>query len=175
VLQVQRLGDGQPYALKASAGVLPFIQYSCTHGQALHTTCSPQHRRVQQQQWLTARCLAGQGAKPSRSEAPFRTGSLFCRGPNTSSTSAALMSAAIMSCHQQLVHLNMQVREAARLRHPHPGQNPHTRPRIPQEMDVRSMTQAEREDSVNEIRLMASVDHPNVIGYNEAFLDGNKL
>jgi NIMA (never in mitosis gene a)-related kinase len=44
-----------------------------------------------------------------------------------------------------------------------------------QEMDVRSMSQAEREDSVNEIRLMASVDHPNVIAYNEAFLDGNKL
>ncbi len=44
-----------------------------------------------------------------------------------------------------------------------------------QEMDVRSMSQAEREDSVNEIRLLASVSHPNVIGYNEAFLDGNRL
>ncbi|KAF5837626.1 kinase-like domain-containing protein [Dunaliella salina] len=43
------------------------------------------------------------------------------------------------------------------------------------EMDVRSMSQAEREDSVNEIRLMASVAHPNVLAYNEAFLDGNKL
>ncbi|PNH12872.1 Serine/threonine-protein kinase Nek1 [Tetrabaena socialis] len=43
------------------------------------------------------------------------------------------------------------------------------------EMDVRSMSQAEREDSANEIRLLASVSHPNVISYNEAFLDGNRL
>lgn len=43
------------------------------------------------------------------------------------------------------------------------------------EMDVRSMSQAEREDSVNEVRLLASVSHPNVIAYNEAFLDGNRL
>ncbi|KXZ44006.1 hypothetical protein GPECTOR_75g730 [Gonium pectorale] len=43
------------------------------------------------------------------------------------------------------------------------------------EMDVRSMSQAEREDSINEIRLLASVNHPNVISYNEAFLDGNRL
>ncbi|GLI64257.1 hypothetical protein VaNZ11_007459 [Volvox africanus] len=43
------------------------------------------------------------------------------------------------------------------------------------EMDVRSMSQAEREDSINEIRLLASVSHPNVISYNEAFLDGNRL
>eukprot|EP00201_Polytomella_parva_P011603 CAMPEP_0175073940 /NCGR_PEP_ID=MMETSP0052_2-20121109/20920_1 /TAXON_ID=51329 ORGANISM="Polytomella parva, Strain SAG 63-3" /NCGR_SAMPLE_ID=MMETSP0052_2 /ASSEMBLY_ACC=CAM_ASM_000194 /LENGTH=341 /DNA_ID=CAMNT_0016341963 /DNA_START=37 /DNA_END=1059 /DNA_ORIENTATION=+ len=43
------------------------------------------------------------------------------------------------------------------------------------EMDVRSMNQAEKEDSINEIRLLASVQHPNVISYNEAFLDGNRL
>ncbi|GLC62909.1 hypothetical protein PLESTB_001958200 [Pleodorina starrii] len=43
------------------------------------------------------------------------------------------------------------------------------------EMDVRSMSQAEREDSINEIRLLASVNHPNVTTYNEAFLDGNRL
>lgn len=43
------------------------------------------------------------------------------------------------------------------------------------EMDVRSMSQAEREDSANEIRLLASVSHANVIAYNEAFLDGNRL
>ena len=42
-------------------------------------------------------------------------------------------------------------------------------------MDVRSMSQAEREDSVNEIRLLASIAHVNVISYNEAFLDGNRL
>eukprot|EP00798_Chlamydomonas_sp_ICE-L_P011207 gene11207-18827_t len=43
------------------------------------------------------------------------------------------------------------------------------------EMDVRTMNQAEREDCVNEVRLLASVAHPNVISYNEAFLDGNRL
>ena len=37
------------------------------------------------------------------------------------------------------------------------------------------MSQAEREDSVNEIRLLASIAHVNVISYNEAFLDGNRL
>ena len=40
---------------------------------------------------------------------------------------------------------------------------------------MRSMSQAEREDSVNEIRLLASIAHVNVISYNEAFLDGNRL
>jgi serine/threonine protein kinase len=35
--------------------------------------------------------------------------------------------------------------------------------------------QAEREDAANEIRLLASVQHPNVISYKEAFLDGNRL
>ncbi|GAX80415.1 hypothetical protein CEUSTIGMA_g7854.t1 [Chlamydomonas eustigma] len=43
------------------------------------------------------------------------------------------------------------------------------------EMDVRAMNQAEREDATNEIRLLASVQHPNIISYNEAFLDGNRL
>lgn len=43
------------------------------------------------------------------------------------------------------------------------------------EMDVRSMSQVEKEDAVNEIRLLASVQHPNVIGYHEAFLDGNRI
>jgi serine/threonine protein kinase len=43
------------------------------------------------------------------------------------------------------------------------------------EMDVRAMSQVEREDAVNEIRLLASVQNPNVIRYNEAFLDGNKV
>lgn len=37
------------------------------------------------------------------------------------------------------------------------------------------MSQAEREDSINEIRLLASVSHQHVIAYNEAFLDNNRL
>eukprot|EP00192_Tetraselmis_astigmatica_P005145 CAMPEP_0117664870 /NCGR_PEP_ID=MMETSP0804-20121206/9475_1 /TAXON_ID=1074897 /ORGANISM="Tetraselmis astigmatica, Strain CCMP880" /LENGTH=505 /DNA_ID=CAMNT_0005472181 /DNA_START=129 /DNA_END=1646 /DNA_ORIENTATION=+ len=43
------------------------------------------------------------------------------------------------------------------------------------EMDVKSMSQAEREEAVNEVRLLASAKHPNIVTYNEAFLDGNKL
>eukprot|EP00873_Tetraselmis_striata_P008940 jgi/Tetstr1/429204/TSEL_019156.t1 len=43
------------------------------------------------------------------------------------------------------------------------------------ETDVKSMSQTEREESVNEIRLLASASHPNIVSYNEAFLDGNRL
>lgn len=37
------------------------------------------------------------------------------------------------------------------------------------------MSQQERHEAVNEIRLMASIVHPNVVSYHEAFIDGNKL
>lgn len=40
------------------------------------------------------------------------------------------------------------------------------------EADVRKMSALERADAVNEIRLLASVKHPNVVRYHEAFLDG---
>lgn len=40
---------------------------------------------------------------------------------------------------------------------------------------MRAMSQAEREDAANEIRLLASIQHPNVVAYHEAFLDGNRL
>ena len=40
------------------------------------------------------------------------------------------------------------------------------------EADVRKMSPLERADAVNEIRLLASVKHPNVVRYHEAFLDG---
>ncbi|KAL3139701.1 hypothetical protein ABBQ38_004011 [Trebouxia sp. C0009 RCD-2024] len=43
------------------------------------------------------------------------------------------------------------------------------------EADVRKMSALERADAVNEIRLLASVKHPNVVRYHEAFLDGNLL
>mmetsp|Transcript_1929 Transcript_1929/g.4556 ORF Transcript_1929/g.4556 Transcript_1929/m.4556 type:complete len:517 (+) Transcript_1929:1319-2869(+) len=43
------------------------------------------------------------------------------------------------------------------------------------ETDVKAMSQTERQEAVNEIRLLASVSHPNIVEYNEAFLDGNKL
>mmetsp|Transcript_909 Transcript_909/g.1359 ORF Transcript_909/g.1359 Transcript_909/m.1359 type:complete len:516 (+) Transcript_909:145-1692(+) len=43
------------------------------------------------------------------------------------------------------------------------------------ETDLGTMDHTERMDAVNEIRLLVSINHPNVIGYNEAFLNGNKL
>lgn len=43
------------------------------------------------------------------------------------------------------------------------------------EADVRKMSPVERMDAVNEIRLLASVKHQNVVRYHEAFLDGNLL
>lgn len=43
------------------------------------------------------------------------------------------------------------------------------------ETDVSRMPQQERDDAVNEIRLLASVRHPNVVSYHEAFVDANKL
>ncbi|PNH01947.1 Serine/threonine-protein kinase Nek7 [Tetrabaena socialis] len=43
------------------------------------------------------------------------------------------------------------------------------------EADLGSMSQAERADAVNEVRLLVSINHHNVIRYNEAFLLGNKL
>ena len=36
---------------------------------------------------------------------------------------------------------------------------------------LEKLNKKEKENSVNEVRLLASVSHPNVIGYKEAFLD----
>ncbi len=44
-----------------------------------------------------------------------------------------------------------------------------------QEADIHKMSHAEREDAVNEIRLLASIRHENICRYHEAFLDGNYL
>lgn len=44
-----------------------------------------------------------------------------------------------------------------------------------QEVDVRKMSALERNDIVNEIRLLASVQHVNVCRYYEAFVDGYHL
>lgn len=40
------------------------------------------------------------------------------------------------------------------------------------EADVGSMSALEKKDAVNEIRLMASIRHDNVVKYHEAILDG---
>lgn len=43
------------------------------------------------------------------------------------------------------------------------------------EVKIKSMNQKEREEAVNEIRLLASVHHPNVVQYHEAFVEDDKL
>lgn len=40
------------------------------------------------------------------------------------------------------------------------------------EADVGAMSALERKDAVNEIRLMASIRHENIVKYHEAILDG---
>jgi len=34
-----------------------------------------------------------------------------------------------------------------------------------------SLSDKEKENALNEIRILASIDHPNVIGYKDAFID----
>jgi len=34
-----------------------------------------------------------------------------------------------------------------------------------------SLTEKEKENALNEVRILASIDHPNVIGFKEAFID----
>eukprot|EP00884_Botryococcus_braunii_P009448 jgi/Botrbrau1/18504/Bobra.0072s0083.1 len=43
------------------------------------------------------------------------------------------------------------------------------------EADVQRMSPAERLDAINEIRLLASLHHPNIIRYHEAIVEDNKL
>jgi len=35
------------------------------------------------------------------------------------------------------------------------------------------LTSKEKENALNEIRILASISHPNIIGYKEAFLEDN--
>jgi len=34
-----------------------------------------------------------------------------------------------------------------------------------------NLTDKEKENALNEVRILASIDHPNVIGFKEAFID----
>ena len=44
------------------------------------------------------------------------------------------------------------------------------------ELDMRSMKKREREDCVNEVRILASsINNPAVIRYHDAFVEGNSL
>ncbi len=36
---------------------------------------------------------------------------------------------------------------------------------------MESLTEKERENALNEVRILASIKHPNVISYKEAFFD----
>ncbi|KAA6390615.1 MAG: putative G2-specific protein kinase nimA [Streblomastix strix] len=43
------------------------------------------------------------------------------------------------------------------------------------EINIKSMSFREREDAVNEIRILASFKHPNITRYREAFIENDKL
>ncbi|KAA6377657.1 MAG: putative G2-specific protein kinase nimA [Streblomastix strix] len=43
------------------------------------------------------------------------------------------------------------------------------------EINIKPMSHSEREDAVNEIRILASFKHPNIIRYREAFVENDKL
>ena len=36
---------------------------------------------------------------------------------------------------------------------------------------MQGLKEKEKENSINEVRILASLDHPNIIGYKEAFVD----
>jgi NIMA (never in mitosis gene a)-related kinase len=44
-----------------------------------------------------------------------------------------------------------------------------------QELEVKAMGARERQDAANEVRLLASMLHPNIIQYKEAFVNRDKL
>jgi NIMA (never in mitosis gene a)-related kinase 1/4/5 len=43
------------------------------------------------------------------------------------------------------------------------------------EVNIKAMSQKEREDAVNEVRILASVEHAMVIRYHDAFIENDKL
>jgi len=43
------------------------------------------------------------------------------------------------------------------------------------EVNVKSLKKEERAHALNEIRLLASMQHENISAYHEAFIDGSKL
>ena len=43
------------------------------------------------------------------------------------------------------------------------------------QVKLKSMTQREKEEALNEIRLLASVNHPNVVRFHEAFIEDDVL
>jgi NIMA (never in mitosis gene a)-related kinase len=36
---------------------------------------------------------------------------------------------------------------------------------------IMNLTEKEKENALNEVRILASIEHPNVIGFKEAFID----
>jgi NIMA (never in mitosis gene a)-related kinase 1/4/5 len=40
---------------------------------------------------------------------------------------------------------------------------------------LENLSQKERENALNEVRILASIQHENIIGFKEAFLDGKTL
>lgn len=40
-------------------------------------------------------------------------------------------------------------------------------------MKLNNLNEREKENALNEVRILASIHHPNVIGYKESFIDQN--
>lgn len=38
-----------------------------------------------------------------------------------------------------------------------------------------SLGEKEKANALNEVRILASIEHPNIISYKESFFDGNNL
>ena len=38
-----------------------------------------------------------------------------------------------------------------------------------------ALSEKEKENSLNEVRILASIKHPNIISYKDSFLDGSTL
>ena len=38
-------------------------------------------------------------------------------------------------------------------------------------VNMQGLKEKEKHNSINEVRILASLDHPNIIGYKEAFVD----
>jgi serine/threonine protein kinase len=40
---------------------------------------------------------------------------------------------------------------------------------------IHEMNEKDRDNAINEVRILASIQHPNVVSYRDAFVDNNML
>ena len=56
-----------------------------------------------------------------------------------------------------------------------PLADPHGQPLVVKEVDVTGLNPLAREEAKNEIKLLSSFHHPNIVTYRESFLENGKL